>query len=97
MLVNSRPDATGGSGRKFAQMAPAERNDGTVGKALAVLDQIASYGRPVRFGEERIREAAKQGFATAIVPAGNVPRKAVSGIDVIGVRKLDDALTAALG
>ncbi|PRY75538.1 IclR family transcriptional regulator [Marivita geojedonensis] len=32
-------------------MAPAERNDGTVGKALAVLDQIASYGRPVRFGE----------------------------------------------
>lgn len=32
-------------------MASAERNDGTVGKALSVLDQIASYGRPVRFGE----------------------------------------------
>ncbi len=26
-------------------------NDGTVGKALDVLDQVASYGRPVRFGE----------------------------------------------
>jgi IclR family transcriptional regulator, KDG regulon repressor len=25
--------------------------DGTVGKALAVLDQVASYGRPVRFTE----------------------------------------------
>ncbi|KPP88086.1 MAG: IclR family transcriptional regulator [Rhodobacteraceae bacterium HLUCCA08] len=25
--------------------------DGTVGKALAVLDQVAAYGRPVRFGE----------------------------------------------
>ena len=25
--------------------------DGTVGKALAVLDQVASYGRPVRFAE----------------------------------------------
>ncbi|WP_299789883.1 IclR family transcriptional regulator [uncultured Marivita sp.] len=32
-------------------MTAVERNDGTVGKALAVLDQIASYGRPVRFGE----------------------------------------------
>ena len=32
-------------------MASVERNDGTVGKALSVLDRIASYGRPVRFGE----------------------------------------------
>jgi len=32
-------------------MSVVERNDGTVGKALAVLDRIASYGRPVRFGE----------------------------------------------
>ncbi len=26
-------------------------SDGTVGKALSVLDAVASYGRPVRFGE----------------------------------------------
>ena len=32
-------------------MTAVEKNDGTVGKALAVLDQIASYGRPVRFTE----------------------------------------------
>ncbi|WP_439123417.1 IclR family transcriptional regulator [Marivita sp.] len=32
-------------------MSAVERNDGTVGKALAVLDHIASYGRPVRFSE----------------------------------------------
>lgn len=32
-------------------MTAVVRNDGTVGKALAVLDQIASYSRPVRFGE----------------------------------------------
>ncbi|MFP7672973.1 IclR family transcriptional regulator [Marivita sp. S0852] len=32
-------------------MSAVDKNDGTVGKALAVLDQIASYGRPVRFGE----------------------------------------------
>ena len=67
-------------------------------------DRFVSFGeiglagevRPVRFGEERIREAAKQGFETAIVPASNVPRKPVTGIDVIGVRKLEEALAAAL-
>ena len=32
-------------------MADAQRADGTVGKALAVLDQVAAFGRPVRFGE----------------------------------------------
>jgi DNA-binding IclR family transcriptional regulator len=31
--------------------APQRSNDGTVGKALEVLDQVAEYGRPVRFGE----------------------------------------------
>lgn len=29
----------------------ASSGDGTVGKALDVLDQVASFGRPVRFGE----------------------------------------------
>ncbi len=29
----------------------AEKNDGTVGKALEVLDRVASFGRPVRFSE----------------------------------------------
>jgi IclR family KDG regulon transcriptional repressor len=29
----------------------SDGGEGTVGKALAVLDSIASYGRPVRFGE----------------------------------------------
>ncbi|WP_072777426.1 IclR family transcriptional regulator [Marivita hallyeonensis] len=32
-------------------MTAVDKSDGTVGKALAVLDQIASYGRPVRFAE----------------------------------------------
>ncbi len=50
----------------------------------------------MRFGEERILEAMKQGFDAAIVPAANVPRKKIDGIDVIGVRKLADALVHAL-
>lgn len=32
-------------------MAARANGDGTVGKALEVLDRVASFGRPVRFGE----------------------------------------------
>jgi DNA-binding IclR family transcriptional regulator len=32
-------------------MSGATQGDGTVGKALAVLDRVAAFGRPVRFGE----------------------------------------------
>jgi len=58
---------------------------------------LAGEVRPVRFGTERITEAAKQGFTFAIVPASNMPRKKISGIEVVGVRKLDDALEQAIG
>ena len=57
---------------------------------------LAGEIRPVRFGEERIREAVKQGFQIAIVPASNVPRKSVRGIEVIGVRKIAEAIDRAL-
>jgi DNA repair protein RadA/Sms len=51
--------------------------------------------RPVAFGEERLREAAKQGFRNALVPAGNAPRNAVEGIEVRGVASLQEALERA--
>jgi DNA repair protein RadA/Sms len=51
--------------------------------------------RPVPFGDERLREAAKQGFRRALVPAANVPRKDVEGLKVEGVARLDQALAAA--
>jgi len=51
--------------------------------------------RPVPFGEERLREAAKQGFGRAILPAANVPRRPVEGIEVAGVARLEQALAAA--
>lgn len=57
---------------------------------------LAGEVRPVRFGAERITEAAKQGFTFAIVPTANVPRKKIPGIEVVGVRKLDDALEQAI-
>jgi len=53
---------------------------------------LAGEIRPIRFGTERIAAAAKQGFTKAIVPQGNVPKKIPDGIEVIGVRRLSEAL-----
>ena len=58
---------------------------------------LAGEVRPVRFGGERIAEAAKQGFRRAIVPRGNLPRRRVRGIEVVPVDVLSDALEAAFG
>ncbi len=58
---------------------------------------LAGEVRPVRFGGERIQEAKKQGFEVAIVPAANVPREKIAGIEVIGVRTLENALEQSLG
>jgi DNA repair protein RadA/Sms len=56
---------------------------------------LAGEIRPVPYGEERLREAAKHGFARAIVPAANVPRRPMEGIEVIGAERLSDALRSA--
>jgi DNA repair protein RadA/Sms len=56
---------------------------------------LAGEVRPVPYGEERLREAAKHGFERAIVPEANKPRRAIEGIEVIGVERLADALNAA--
>jgi DNA repair protein RadA/Sms len=53
---------------------------------------LAGEVRPVRFGTERIAEAAKQGFTRAIVPKANAPKKAPAGIEVISVATLEEAL-----
>ncbi|MEH6617498.1 MAG: DNA repair protein RadA, partial [Porticoccus sp.] len=45
-------------------------------------------------GQERLREAAKHGFKRAIVPAGNMPRQPIKGMEVIPVRKITEALQA---
>ncbi len=56
---------------------------------------LAGEVRPVRFGTERIAEAAKQGFSIAIVPRANVPKRGPDGIEIVGVGKLTEALDAA--
>ena len=53
--------------------------------------------RPVAYGEERLKEAQKQGFKIALVPKENAPRKPLDGIRVIAVSRVDEALRAVLG
>ncbi len=50
--------------------------------------------RPVPSGQERIAEAAKHGFTRAIVPRSNMPKQPISGMQVVGVSKLSEALAA---
>jgi DNA repair protein RadA/Sms len=63
---------------------------------LVVFGEIGLTGeiRPVPYGEERLREAAKHGFRRAIVPAANAPRQAPDGIAVAAVAKLAEAIDA---
>jgi len=56
---------------------------------------LAGEIRPVPYGEERLREAAKHGFERAIVPEANKPRRPIEGLQVIGVERLADALRSA--
>ncbi len=58
---------------------------------------LAGEVRPVRFGSERIAEAAKQGFDHIIVPAANAPKKPAPGAHLIGVATLEEALAEAFG
>ncbi|MGB5133494.1 MAG: DNA repair protein RadA [Steroidobacteraceae bacterium] len=69
---------------------------GPLPKELVVFGELGLTGeiRPVPYGEERLREAAKHGFRRAIVPAANAPRHADAGIDVVAAARLPEALAA---
>jgi len=56
---------------------------------------LAGEVRPVPYGEERLREAAKHGFERAIVPEANTPRRPIEGLEVVGVERLAEALKHA--
>ena len=53
---------------------------------------LAGEIRPVQRGQERLREAAKLGFRTALIPTGNRPKHAVDGMEVIAVARVGEAL-----
>jgi len=58
---------------------------------------LAGEIRPIPYGEERLREAAKHGFRRAIVPAANAPRSRLEGIEIVAVKRLGEAIEAAFG
>ena len=64
--------------------------------SVLVFGEVGLAGeiRPVAWGEERLREAAKLGFKAAIAPGANLPRQPIRGLDIRGVATLADALTA---
>jgi DNA repair protein RadA/Sms len=57
---------------------------------------LAGEIRPVPFGEERLREAAKHGFKSALVPEANVPKRPPEGMSIRGVTRLRQALDALI-
>ncbi|MEB3754007.1 DNA repair protein RadA [Acinetobacter sp. MD2(2019)] len=65
---------------------------------LAVFGEVGLSGeiRPVPNGQERLKEAIKQGFKYIIVPKGNAPQKAIPNVEVIAVSRLHEALSQAM-
>jgi len=59
---------------------------------------LAGEIRPVTNGQERLREAAKHGFKTAIIPKANMPRKseAIEGLNIIGVQRVSELVDTAI-
>ena len=55
---------------------------------------LAGEVRPAPRGQDRLREAAKLGFQTAILPRANLPKGKIEGLELIGVERVDQAVQA---
>jgi len=66
-------------------------------KTLIVFGEVGLAGeiRPCPRGQERLKEAAKLGFTLAIIPKANAPKAAISGIKIMAVDRIDEAIDAA--
>lgn len=62
---------------------------------LIVFGEVGLAGeiRPAPRGQERLREAAKLGFTRALIPEANKPRQPIPGLEVIAVRRVEEAVT----
>ena len=56
---------------------------------------LAGEVRPAPRGQERLREAAKLGFSVAVVPKANAPKKAIEGLTIHAVERVDQAIGVA--
>lgn len=66
-------------------------------KTLIVFGEVGLAGeiRPCPRGQERLKEAAKLGFTLAIIPKANAPKAAISGIKIMAVDRIDEAIDSA--
>jgi DNA repair protein RadA/Sms len=73
--------------------------DKAIAQSVVAFGELGLTGelRPVAYGEERLREAAKQGFTTALIAKDNAPRAPIEGLKVVAVGRIDEALRAAMG
>ena len=64
-------------------------------RGLVTFGEVGLAGeiRPAPRGQERLREAAKLGFSMALVPKANLPKQKIEGLQVIGVERIDEAMT----
>jgi DNA repair protein RadA/Sms len=62
---------------------------------LIVFGEVGLAGevRPAPRGQERLKEAAKLGFTRALIPDANRPKHAIPGLEVIAVRRVEEAVT----
>jgi DNA repair protein RadA/Sms len=58
---------------------------------------LAGEVRPAPRGQERLKEAAKLGFSIAIVPKANAPKKAIEGLTIHAVERIEQAIDVARG
>ena len=61
---------------------------------LIVFGEVGLAGeiRPAPRGQERLKEAAKLGFTRALIPEANRPKQAIDGMEVIAVRRVEEAV-----
>ena len=53
---------------------------------------LAGEVRPAPRGQERLKEAAKLGFSVAVVPKANAPKKAIEGLTIHAVERVEQAV-----
>ena len=58
---------------------------------------LAGEVRPAPRGQERLKEAAKLGFSIAIVPKANAPKRAIEGLTIHAVERIEEAIALARG
>lgn len=61
---------------------------------LIVFGEVGLAGeiRPAPRGQERLKEAAKLGFTRALIPEANRPKQSIPGMEVIAVRRVEEAV-----